>query len=110
MLKLVPNCPASMNTLTDIQATLRQLQPCLQQDYQVIQMGIFGSYVRGEQTPTSDLDILVEFTPSARFGLVKFCELENYLSETLSLKVDLVMKSGLKPCIGDRILQEVIYL
>ena len=99
-----------MQTLTDIQTTLRQIQPFLQQSYQVAQVGIFGSYVLGEQTATSDLDILVEFNPNARFGLVTFCELENYLSETLNLKVDLVMKAGLKTDIGDRILQEVIYL
>jgi uncharacterized protein len=99
-----------MQTLNDIQIHLNQLKPFLQQAYQVAQVGIFGSYVRGEQTATSDLDILVEFIPEARFGLVTFCELENYLSETLNLKVDLVMKAGLKPNIGDRILQEVIYL
>jgi predicted nucleotidyltransferase len=99
-----------MQTLTDIQTNLRQIQPFLQQAYQVAQLGIFGSYVRGEQTPTSDLDILVEFNPDTRFGLVTFCELENYLSETLALKVDLVMKTGLKSHIGDRILHEVIYL
>jgi uncharacterized protein len=99
-----------MQTLNEIQTNLSQLKPFLQQAYQVAQVGIFGSYVRGEQTPTSDLDILIEFAPTARFGLVKFCELENYLSETLNLKVDLVMKAGLKPNIGDRILQEVIYL
>jgi hypothetical protein len=45
-----------------------------------------------------------------RFGLLTFCELENYLSEVLELKVDLVMKDGLKPRIGERILKEVIYL
>jgi uncharacterized protein len=99
-----------MQTLNDIQTHLNRLKPFLQQAYQVTQVGIFGSYVRGDQTPTSDLDILVEFTPEARFGLATFCELENYLSETLNLKVDLVMKAGLKPNIGDRILQEVIYL
>jgi predicted nucleotidyltransferase len=59
---------------------------------------------------TSDLDVLVEFAPEARFGLLKFCELENDLSDILGLKVDLVMKAGLKPRIGERILQEVIYL
>ena len=99
-----------MQSLNDIQTQLRQLQPFLQQTYQVAQVGIFGSYARDEQTPSSDLDILIEFTPNTRFGLVKFCELENYLSETLNLKVDLVMKAGLKPHIGDRILREVIYL
>jgi uncharacterized protein len=99
-----------MPTLDELQIHLRQLKPFLQATYQVSQVGIFGSYVRGEQTPTSDLDILVEFQPEARFGLVQFCELENYLTETLNLKVDLVMKAGLKPYIGDRILNEVIYL
>jgi uncharacterized protein len=99
-----------MQSLPQIQTQLSQIKPFLHQTYQVAQIGIFGSYVRGEQTAHSDLDILVEFSPGARFGLVKFGELENYLSETLHLKVDLVMKAGLKPHIGDRILQEVIYL
>jgi predicted nucleotidyltransferase len=99
-----------MRSLEEIQQTIVQSKPRLQQRYQVTQLGIFGSYVRGEQTEVSDLDVLVEFAPEARFGLFKFCELENDLSETLGLKVDLVMKTGLKPHIGDRILQEVIYL
>ena len=99
-----------MRSLEEIQQTIVQSKPRLQQRYQVTQLGIFGSYVRGEQTEASDLDVLVEFAPEARFGLLKFCELENDLSETLGLKVDLVMKTGLKPHIGDRILQEVIYL
>jgi uncharacterized protein len=99
-----------MPTLDELQIHLCRLKPFLQATYQVSQVGIFGSYVRGEQTPSSDLDILVEFNPGARFGLVQFCELENYLTETLNLKVDLVMKAGLKPHIGDRILNEVIYL
>ena len=104
------NLGSAMKSLNDIQTQLRQIQPFLQQTYKVDQVGIFGSYVRGEQTANSDLDILVEFTPNTRFGLVTFCELENYLSEALNLKVDLVMKAGLKPHIGDRILSEVVYL
>jgi predicted nucleotidyltransferase len=66
--------------------------------------------VRGEQTETSDIDLLVEFDPDARFGLLTFCQIESDLSELLQRKVDLVMKDGLKPRIGERILQEVIYL
>ncbi len=73
-------------------------------------LGLFGPYVRREQTEESDIDVLVEFEPGFRFGLLTFCELENYLSDILGLKVDLVMKDGLKPHIGERILQEVIYL
>jgi hypothetical protein len=99
-----------MRSLKDIQTNLQQIKPFLQQTYKITQMGIFGSYVRDEQTALSDLDILVEFQPEYRFGLVTFCELEDFLSTTLDLKVDLVMKAGLKSHIGDRILQEVIYL
>jgi hypothetical protein len=99
-----------MMSLQTIQATLRQHLPQVQQKYHVQQMGLFGSFVRGEQTEASDVDVLVEFEPSARFGLLTFCQLENELSDLLNRKVDLVMKDGLKPRIGDRILQEVIYL
>ncbi len=89
---------------------LRQVLPELKQRYGIAQLGVFGSYVRGEQTPSSDLDLLIEFDPDRRFGLLSFCELENQLSDRLGVKVDLVMKSGLKPRIGERILAEVQYL
>jgi predicted nucleotidyltransferase len=99
-----------MKTLNEIQSILRQHLPQMQRKYHVRQLGIFGSFVRGEQTENSDIDVLVEFDPSARFGLLTFCQLENDLSEMLQRKVDLVMKDGLKPRLSERILQEVIYL
>lgn len=98
------------STSHNTHAIARRRKPRLQEYYQVTQLGIFGSYVRGEHTEASDLDVLGEFAPEARFGLFKFCELENDLSDGLGLKVDLVTKTGLKPTIGERILQEVIYL
>ncbi|MBD2234077.1 nucleotidyltransferase family protein [Phormidium tenue FACHB-1052] len=97
-------------TLQSIQATLRQHLPEVQQKYRVRQIGVFGSFVRGEQTESSDIDVLVEFDPAARFGLLTFCQLENELSDLLNRKVDLVMKDGLKPRLGERILEEVVYL
>jgi len=66
--------------------------------------------VRGEAKEESDLDILVEFEPDAEISLLEFVELENYLSDLLGVKVDLVEKSALKPRIGKRILSEVVYL
>ena len=85
---------------------LRQQLPLLSARYHVRSLGLFGSYVRQQQHEASDLDVLVEFreTPS----LLKFIELENYLSDLLGLKVDLVMKQALKPRIGQRILEEVV--
>jgi predicted nucleotidyltransferase len=73
-------------------------------------IGIFGSYVRGEEKRRSDLDILVEFEESAELSLSDFIKLENYLSEELGVKVDLVEKSILKPRIGKHILGEVVNL
>lgn len=99
-----------MKTLDDIKEKLTQHKDAIVQNYHVIRLGIFGSYRRGEQTETSDVDILVEFEPSFRFGLLTFCELENHLSELLGLKVDLVMKDSLKPKIGENILREILYL
>ena len=104
-----PHSPPSLE-LSNIQTTLRQALPQMQEKYPVRQIGIFGSFVRGEQTADSDIDVLVEFDPTARFGLLTFCQLENELTDLLNRKVDLVMKDGLKPRIGERILQEVIYL
>ena len=101
---------ANTNKIEIIKQTLSQNLTRLKQQYQITQLGIFGSYVRGEATKNSDLDILVEFEPQVEFGLITFCELENYLSEILSLKVDLVMKDSLKPNLSQNILQEVVYL
>lgn len=80
----------------------------LKHKYKVKEIGIFGSYVRGDQKRKSDIDILVEFKEVP--GFFKFIELEEYLSKILGIKTDLVMKDALKPYIGKRILNEVIYL
>lgn len=100
----------SREPLNSMIQTLKAALPELRERYGVIALGVFGSYVRGEQTPDSDLDLLVEFDPTVRFGLLTYCELENWLSDRLAVKVDLVMKTALKPKIGERILQEVMYL
>lgn len=75
-----------------------------------IMIGIFGSYVRGEQRPDSDLDILIELERPPQISLIGLVELELYLSELLGIRVDLAIKKNLKPRIGKHILQEVIAL
>jgi len=97
-----------MKTLEEIKQWFAQNKSLLQERYKVRELGVFGSYIRQEQTEDSDVDVLVEFseTPS----LLKFVNLENYLSDNLGVKVDLVHKAGLKPRIGERILAEVVYL
>ena len=94
------------NELTIYLEILRKYFESLKIEYKVSYLGIFGSYVGNKQKELSDLDILVEFfeIPS----LFQFIRLENYLSELLEIKVDLVMKETLKPNLGKRILKEVI--
>ncbi len=87
---------------------LRQHLPEIREKYSVSYLGVFGSYVRGEQTSESDLDVLVEFHETP--GLLKYIELEYYLSDLLGVKVDLVTRTGLKPNVGKYVLNEVISL
>ena len=82
----------------------------LREKYGIKEIGVFGSYMRGEQKKGSDIDILVEFYPDAEMDLITFVELEEHLSDLLGIKVDLVMKSALKPRIGKHILKEVVYI
>ena len=69
-------------------------------------LGVFGSYLRSEQRQDSDVDLLVTFDEPP--SLLKFIELENYLTDVLEAKVDLVMKDALKRMIGKHILNEVV--
>ena len=97
-----------MKTLEELKSHLEKLKPALKEEFAVETIGIFGSYTRGEQTKKSDVDILVEFSEDARVGFFKFLDLEEFLSQKLGVKVDLVTKNALKPYIGKRILQEVV--
>ena len=91
--------------LKEIIRLINKNREVLNKNYGVKSIGIFGSFVRNEQGENSDIDILVEF--SGPIGL-KFFTLENYLSEMLGIKVDLVTKRALKSAIKDEILEEVI--
>ena len=97
-----------MKSFEEIKEILSKSKPMVQEKYKVKELGIFGSYVRGEQNESSDVDILIAFEKAP--SLLKLIELENYLSETIGIPVDLVIKQILKPKIGENILAEVIYL
>ena len=99
-----------MKTVAEIGQILQDQKAYLAERYGIAEIGIFGSYVRGEQRADSDLDILIELERPARITLIDLVELELYLSDLLGIKVDLAVKKNLKPRIGERILQEAIAL
>ncbi len=96
--------------LTEIIQTLRAQKPALEAKYGINEVGVFGSYVRQEQRPDSDLDILIEFAGAPRIGLLALIGLENELSDLLGVRVDLVVKRNLKRRISEHILSEVIMI
>lgn len=99
-----------MKTLSEIKQILQTQKPYLAEKYGVIEIGVFGSYVRGEQGPNSDLDILIELTDPPRISLLGLVNLENYLSDLLGVKVQTAIKKNLKSRLEPYILQEVMML
>jgi predicted nucleotidyltransferase len=97
-----------MLTKEEIRKILISHKDDLRNMYGVKEIGIFGSYIRGEQKETSDIDMLIEF--ERPISLLKMVSLENYLSDLLGLKVDIVPKEDVRPELKDEILAEAVYL
>lgn len=98
-----------MRKIEEIKEVLKEHKEELREKFKVKEIGVFGSYVRGQQKKkNSDIDILVDFEEP--IGFFKFMDLEEYLSNLLGIKVDLVSKKALKPRIGEYILKEVVYV
>lgn len=94
-----------MHPLTQIQQNIR----IIRERYGVARIGIFGSVVRGEETPASDIDILVEFREGEE-TFDHFMDLKFYLEDLLGRRTDLVIADTLKPRIREAILSEVVYV
>lgn len=95
-------------TLNEVKYKIKERKADLEQNFRVKGIGIFGSYVRGDQKDKSDVDVLVEFDePVSLLGVVK---LENYLSDLLQIKVDLVPQKDIRQELREKILKETIYL
>lgn len=94
-------------TLAEIKNRLQTQKPYLYEKYGVTEIGIFGSYVRGEQKSDSDIDILITLTDPPRISLLDLVDLQYYLSDLLEMEVDIAVKDNLRKRIGQRILSEV---
>ncbi|MEW6717477.1 MAG: nucleotidyltransferase family protein [Chloroflexota bacterium] len=97
-----------MKTLSEVKCLLQEQKPYLYQRYGIVEIRIFGSYVRNEQNKDSDIDILVDLGETPRIDLLDLVNLEQYLSELLGMKVDVAIKSSLRKRIGQRILSEAV--
>jgi len=79
--------------------------------HHIRELALFGSVLRDDFGPESDVDVLVEFEPEAHIGLLAFARTQRELSELLQRPIDLVTRNGLKPLIKQTVLDgaEVIY-
>ena len=98
-----------MATKTEIEEKIKNNISYMQKEFKVKEIGIFGSFVKNEQTEKSDIDILVEIEKGHK-DLFNFLRLKEYLENLLNAEVDLVMKKGIKPRLKEKILKEVIYV
>lgn len=98
----------AVKNIEEAKAILREHKAEVSRKYRVRKIGIFGSYVRGEQQKRSDIDILVEFNRIP--DLFEFINLERYLQRLLRKKVDLVRKAAIRKELKEEILKEVVYI
>lgn len=96
-----------MKSKKEVLRALKEELPRLREKFNVKSIGLFGSWVRDEQTKQSDVDVLVKFEKP--IGFFKFVEIEDYLSERLGVKVDLVTPDALKPLIKPQVEKEAVY-
>lgn len=89
-------------------ALLREHEPEIKKRFGVAKIGIFGSYVRGEERPESDVDVLVTFRRGEE-TFDNYMDCKFYLEDLFGRKVDLVMKNALKKRLKPIILGEVVY-
>lgn len=97
-----------MISKSQILAILKENLSTVSKTFYVSKIGLFGSFVKEDETENSDIDILVNF--SKPITIFTFIELEEYLTIELGRKVDLVSEKGLKPIIKTNILKEVVYV
>ena len=94
-----------MKTLNDIKAILQEHKAELRENYKVSEIGVFGSFARGEQRDRSDIDLLVDFHEPIGW---EFIDLIEHLEEILDTKVDLTTTPALKKQLRDTILEELV--
>ncbi len=97
-----------MRTKEEIINILKKELSFLKEKYGVKKIGVFGSYSKEMQNEKSDVDILVKFEKP--IGFFDFIMLEDYLTEKLKIKVDLVTEDALKPTIRSYVMKEVMYV
>ncbi|MBI4690663.1 MAG: nucleotidyltransferase domain-containing protein [Nitrospirae bacterium] len=87
---------------------LKQNTGLLNRSFGVTRIGIFGSFAKGEQTASSDIDVVVEMEQS-RKNIHSFLKLKRFLEKEMKRKIDLGFEHSLKPAIKEKVIKQIIY-
>jgi len=98
-----------MKSIEQIKSVFSQHMDYIKEQFHVVELGCFGSFVKNSQREDSDVDVLVSFEKGHK-DFFNYMRLKNYLEDITGLKVDLVIKEAVKPQIEERIFSEVTYV
>lgn len=93
-------------SIQDIQKAIEQALEGAAEKEMIRSISLFGSQLHGDATSSSDVDLIVEFTPEAKVGFFKLYDLEELLSKNIGRKVDLTTPNGLHRYIRKQVLDE----
>ena len=98
-----------VSSIDEIIAYLREKRELLHDRYGVTRIGIFGSFLQGNQNITSDIDMVVEFERSKK-NIHSFFQVKRFLEKEFSREVDMGFENALKPVVRDKIREKIIYV
>lgn len=99
-----------MYTQAEILNFLKANKPFLQEKFDIVKLGLVGSYAKGMQTPESDVDILIEYAEGTNELLEKRLGLEKFFRSKLGIKVDIAREKYVRPSIKRKLLSYAIFV
>lgn len=98
-----------MSTIEEIVAYLKENKRLFHDRFGVTRMGIFGSFTRGKQVSSSDIDVVVEIEKDKK-NIHSFLQLKRVLEKDLAREIDLGFEHSLKPIVREKIKGQIIYV
>lgn len=101
----------TMMTKENVLDILRESKPHLNEKFKIAELGLFGSYSTGDNSPESDIDIIYLLEDGTKLGMKDIYELEEFIKEILKIdKLDLVNKKYLNPIVEIEIEDSLVYV
>lgn len=98
-----------ISSVEEVVAYLKKNRRYLHDRFGITSIGIFGSFVRGEQTPYSDIDMVIKMEKNKK-NLHSFLSLKRFIEKEIERKVDIGFEYSLKPAIREKIKEQIIYV